>query len=809
MNLLNGNSSDSHYARLDRISSILLTLSALALAAVPLSPVTVAAATTKKSRAPRCLGSRATIIGTPRKDKLMGTPYRDVIVGFGGNDRIWGQEGNDLICGGPGKDKLYGGKGNDRLAGNAHRDRIWGQVGNDTLYGHRGNDDLTGNHGRDLCRGGMGFDDLDECERGFPPHAHYLHVYASEDEVTKINVLAATDDTKGHRLKVQSLQQSGAVGAVAIGAGARFVLYNPLGRFASLALGQSRSDQFGYEVVDVNGRAARGSVSVSVKGVDDPPLAVSDFGSTIENEPQWLNAVANDIDGDGGPKEITAATHPSHGTASVAPDGKRILYQPADGYCNDNEQRDTVSYSLNGGSRATVQMAVSCKTKLTASPGLLPSFSPEITDYVVRCHGAPVALTGRTSSKEHISVDGGSPQSGLFSSGPIPLGENQAFSFLIKGDASTKYHVRCLPDDFPEWNYQRSQQPSHDFYVVTPTSAFGEGASRYIVLFDDYGAPVWWHADSPKSPVNGSVLEDGTVVWWGSPEGSAAYELRGLDGSLQIEIRPVSGALDLHEFQVTPNGNFLILATHEAEHVDLTAVGGGPDEAVLHADIEEVTPHGALVWEWSTEGHVGLSETGRWWPFALAVGGDIVHPNAIEPVGNDAVLLSLRHTDAVYKIDKATGDIVWKLGGTWTPESLTVANDPQGAYPLGGQHDVRLQVDGTITVHDNNTNFQPRPRAVRYAIDEASESATLVEQVTDPDVTDSRCCGSARRSSDGSWLMSWGGNSLVTEFDAAIQRNFRLDFGGAVFSYRGVSVPDGALSIEAIREGMSGMFPRP
>ena len=84
----------------------------------------------------------------------------------------------------------------------------------------------------------------------------------------------------------------------------------------------------------------------------------------------------------------------------------------------------------------------------------------------------------------------------------------------------------------------------------------------------------------------------------------------------------------------------------------------------------------------------------------------------------------------------------------------------------------------------------------------------MLEAVTDPEAPISGCCGSARRSPDGSWLMSWGGNSLVTEFDAAGQRTFRLGFGGPVFSYRAVSAPDGVLSTAALRAGMDFMHPR-
>jgi uncharacterized delta-60 repeat protein len=63
----------------------------------------------------RCLGRRATIVGTRRRDVLVGTPHRDVIVGLGGNDTIHGRGGNDLICGGPGKDFILGGPGRNRV----------------------------------------------------------------------------------------------------------------------------------------------------------------------------------------------------------------------------------------------------------------------------------------------------------------------------------------------------------------------------------------------------------------------------------------------------------------------------------------------------------------------------------------------------------------------------------------------------------------------------------------------------------------------------------------------------------------------
>ncbi len=63
----------------------------------------------------RCMGQKATIVGTRRGEVLKGTGHRDVIAALAGNDTVKGRGGNDLICGGPGKDRIDGGPGRNRV----------------------------------------------------------------------------------------------------------------------------------------------------------------------------------------------------------------------------------------------------------------------------------------------------------------------------------------------------------------------------------------------------------------------------------------------------------------------------------------------------------------------------------------------------------------------------------------------------------------------------------------------------------------------------------------------------------------------
>ena len=70
--------------------------------------------------------------------------------------------------------------------------------------------------------------------------------------------------------------------------------------------------------------------------------------------------LANDTDVDGGPKTITAATQPANGTVAVAGDGPSLTYKPDPDYCNDGGPSDDFTYTLNGGSKATVSVTVNC-----------------------------------------------------------------------------------------------------------------------------------------------------------------------------------------------------------------------------------------------------------------------------------------------------------------------------------------------------------------------------------------------------------------------------------------------------------------
>jgi hypothetical protein len=342
------------------------------------------------------------------------------------------------------------------------------------------------------------------------------------------------------------------------------------------------------------------------------------------------------------------------------------------------------------------------------------------------------------------------------------------------------------------------------------------GKKPWLIVFDTSGTPLWWRRT--RTPVlQTQILPDGAVAWARSfRDGyginpNMAHEVHSLSGRRLGLIRTHRTITDGHELTATRGGDVYLDSYPIRDDVNLSRYGGRPHGSVADAEVQKLSPAGRLLWRWSSRGHIGLAETGRWWHHNVAYNPHIVrgrktydpvHINSIA-ARDGTVVISTRHTDAVYGISEASGHVLWKLGGTPTPRSLDVVGDPNSPELFGGQHDARLYAHGLLSVYDDATHRARPPRAAFYRIDLTHRRATFVGQLTDPLVERSHCCGSVRPISGG-WLVDWGDNPLVTGFDRKGRIAFRLHLASS--SYRAVPLPSD-ISPRRLRGAMARRHP--
>jgi hypothetical protein len=220
-----------------------------------------------------------------------------------------------------------------------------------------------------------------------------------------------------------------------------------------------------------------------------------------------------------------------------------------------------------------------------------------------------------------------------------------------------------------------------------------------------------------------------------------------------------------------PNGNAALLL-FDNQPVDMSAVvpGGCPNAIVRGAILQELDPSHNVVFEWRSWDHVAITEALHEDLTSCFI--DYVHPNSIEYDADGDILMSCRNTDTLLKIDRQTGDVLWRMGGALN--DFTLAGDTRW---FTYQHSARITPAGTITVFDNGSFSSPQvSRAVEYSVDEVDKIATRIWDFHhDPEIY-AHSNGSVQRLPNGNTLISWGTSGIVTEVRPDGSTAFEMDF---------------------------------
>lgn len=324
-----------------------------------------------------------------------------------------------------------------------------------------------------------------------------------------------------------------------------------------------------------------------------------------------------------------------------------------------------------------------------------------------------------------------------------------------------------------------------------------EGLRMGPVIFDEHGRVRWLHRiAASRASVNLQVqrYRGRDVLTWGQrpPEGQRAtahstYVVIADSRYRTIKrmrIRSREGRTDLHDFVITPHNTALMLGLRYVRR-NLRAVGGRRNGVVTEGIVQEIDIEtGRVLLDWRSLRRVTMRDSViRPEPGASF---DYLHLNSVSEDSDGNLLLSARHTNAVYKIHRRTGRVMWRLGGKRS--SFRMGTGTVFRY----QHDAQRLSDGTIQVMDNAaTEFDrraKRSRVLRLRL--RGRTATAAAEFVHPEGLLALAQANARVLPNGNVFVGWGTVPRFSEFgpDGELVWDARLP-GRAYQSYRGFKSP--------------------
>lgn len=313
-------------------------------------------------------------------------------------------------------------------------------------------------------------------------------------------------------------------------------------------------------------------------------------------------------------------------------------------------------------------------------------------------------------------------------------------------------------------------------YQSTPNSRSHSGP----LVVDDSGEPVWFLPLGSTTAMDVRVqnYQGRRVLTW--YEGTVLGPYGGswviFDPTFHEVARVQAGRGrhgDLHELLLTPEGTALITIYREIATPAVPRLVAG---IVQEIDVAS----GRVLFEWRSNEHVGVDES--YMPEVAPAGNvDYFHLNSIDVDTDGSLLVSARNTSTIYKIDRKSGEVLWRLGGM----KSDFAVDPAASF--GFQHDVRRRPDGTITMFDNNAavpTAQTSSRGLRIKVDTATKRASFVREYLAPAPRTGWAMGNLQQLDDGGVLVGWGTAGSFTEFDKDGRVRFDARFADGSVSYR-------------------------
>lgn len=376
----------------------------------------------------------------------------------------------------------------------------------------------------------------------------------------------------------------------------------------------------------------------------------------------------------------------------------------------------------------------------------------------------------------------GSPGSNELSAPPIPSGPpRSAFPGFL-----------TVPQDIPHYMITTTESnPEEGDIFVSPFYWTKAKIGSYLLILNDQGQLVYYQSVADALDAWDFKEQPNGLLSYYDQKSSTFYLM---NSHYQVVGNYQAGdgyTADLHDLQILPNGNALLMV-YDNETVDMSKIvsGGNQNATVTGLIIQELDPSRNVIFEWRSWDHFSFFDSTS---SLTDQNIDLVHGNSLALSNDGNLLLSSRNLNEITKINLQTGEVMWRLGGK--ANMFTFVNSQAFAY----QHDVRQLSNGDITVFDNQgTQQNTAPSGgIEYKVDEANKTVTQVWGFTHAPPVFTTFMGNVQRLADGNTVLGWGAPSQatgysffsMTEVNPQNQTIFELIFDQPYDSYRAFRFP--------------------
>lgn len=312
-----------------------------------------------------------------------------------------------------------------------------------------------------------------------------------------------------------------------------------------------------------------------------------------------------------------------------------------------------------------------------------------------------------------------------------------------------------LPADFPVFTVTKTENAAPGVYIGSLGSFWG----AYNVILDNDGTVLWYSKTDKLS----KFVESNGLIGVGNG-GINGFDFKDETFAVVDSFSLIGEeyVLDSHDVELLPNGHCLVYGK-ESRRIDMSKfVPDGRPDAVVKGDvIQELDADKKLVFEWHSLDHMGFMDS-FWGLHKASI--DSVHMNymVIDPLDNN-LIASFRLTTDIVKINRSTGEIMWRLGGPQNDFTFIGEHEENAPYYFIGQHSSIRLLNGDIVFFDNgNIGVDSHDidrtysRAVKYHLDEVNMTATLVWEFRHSPDINARAQGNVWPLPNGNTLIWWG-----------------------------------------------------